>query len=152
MITSTGGVGKLGKFSTNKIFTLGYTSTTPEELLQIATERDALVLDIRLKAWSMAPRWRVEALQELLEKRYIGMSFLGNLNYKSGGLTVLNNPERGLELVTRYLVTGGDPKSVILLCACWSHVTCHRLVAAKLIAGETGCEIEHLYGSRKEGK
>jgi len=148
MLTSTGGVGKLGIFNP-LIFTLGYTSTRPDELKQIATDKGAFVLDIRLVRWSRAPQWREGALASLLTwDVYRICDLLGNVNYK-GGPIELKDPGLGVKLVLSLLAQ----KPVILLCACWSHETCHRLVAANLVAGSTiGCEIEHLYGSRKEGR
>jgi hypothetical protein len=130
----------------NKLFTLGYTSTTPEELKAIAEIRKAFVLDIRFSRYSRAPRWREGALADLLSwTTYRVAPSLGNRNYNNGGSIQIYDLKKGMEVLKMLL----DEQPVILLCACHSHVDCHRAVVAEEAVKQLGVEVEHLYGSRK---
>ena len=131
----------------NNLYTIGYTSTRPDELKQIALDKGAFVLDIRHVRFSRAPQWREGALAALLTWGvYKTAPALGNKNYKNGGSIELVNPEAGITLVKVLL----ESRPVILLCGCFRHETCHRLTVADLVVKAIGCEIEHLYGGRKE--
>jgi len=130
----------------SKIYTLGYTSTTPEELKEIAEKLGAIICDIRINPRSRAPRWNLVQFREAVgwdNYQYLGFC-LGNKNYK-GGPIELADPQQGVKLVRELL----GKKPVILVCACYYHASCHRLEAANLITVASGSEIEHLYGSRK---
>ncbi|KAF0238041.1 MAG: hypothetical protein FD167_4435, partial [bacterium] len=48
----------------NKIFTIGYTSTTPEELMSLVDELGAKLVDIRISPYSKDYRWQQKSLEQ----------------------------------------------------------------------------------------
>jgi hypothetical protein len=133
----------------SKLFTIGYTSTNPEELKQIVSQHAAQLWDIRFKAWSPAPQWRPENFKQLVGDRYHQCRALGNVNYQTGGEIKLHNPYGGLVMIRELCYKRGEV--AILMCGCREHEGCHRTVAAEYIKEhlEMPIEIEHLYGSRR---
>jgi hypothetical protein len=104
------------------LYTAGYRAGwTPHSLLAEATRLNAVVLDIRLNPTSMQPDWRKHELARALGGRYQHVPELGNLNYQGGPITIANLPV-GLAHIRHELAH----RSVILLCACANHQTCHR--------------------------
>ena len=77
------------------LFTIGYTGRKPEELKALADE-GKLILDVRLSPNSRVPRWRQEALRNLLAGLYMHRPELGNVNYKNGGPVKLADPQHSV--------------------------------------------------------
>mgnify|MGYP001163357492 CR=1 FL=1 len=120
------------------IYTAGYTSTKPAQWQAVAQKLDLTVIDTRISPMSRNPgAWDKTALEALLGIRYVHVRELGNRNYKGGDIAILDL-DRGVKLVTPYLRSG---KSIVLMCACTSHHTCHRTVVACELARLTGCKV-----------
>lgn len=120
------------------IYTCGYTSTKPGQWQSAAKKLDLTVIDTRISPISRnAEAWNKEALQALLGNRYVHVRELGNRNYRGGEIAILDLP-RGTAQVVPYLRSG---KSILLMCACTSHHTCHRTIVACELAAITGCKI-----------
>lgn len=58
----------------------------------------------------------------------------------------LYRPKEGIEKVKGF----AEKRPVILLCACWSLLECHRLVAADILEKELGVSVEHIQAVPKE--
>lgn len=121
------------------IFTAGYTGSKPAYLAGAAANRDLTVIDTRINPVSRNPAWNRGALEVLLGNRYVHIRELGNRLYKGSGIQILDL-DAGIKQVTPYL---RSEKSVLLLCACAHHVTCHRAVVASALANATGCAVVH---------
>lgn len=126
------------------LYTAGYTSLTPEELLDTAERLHALIVDVRLKPWSRwAEKWNKTNLIEVWKDRYLHMDALGNLNYKGDmgkGVIMLNDVENGTTRLAVLLKT----QPVIILCACKDHKTCHRTTVAQEMIDRYNAEVVHL--------
>lgn len=123
------------------IWTAGYANATPESLRAAAEGLDAVVVDARYRPWSKGEEWRKPALQRLLGGRYAHVPGWGNRNYKGDGPIELVDPQAAV-LATQRLVEGHA--GVLLLCQCWSWVTCHRRMCADVLEQATGWPILHL--------
>jgi uncharacterized protein (DUF488 family) len=121
-------------------YTFGYQGFLPEELVAKAEQLNALVLDVRFSPSSRDPRWRRQALVNVLGSRYRHAAEFGNKNYKGDGPIELADPRHGIAKVGPILLE----QPVILLCACWQWSTCHRKVVADLIREEYSVEVVHL--------
>lgn len=110
----------------------GYTGRTPQDLLTLAEERNALLIDIRLSAASRVPVWRLSEMQEFFKRRYVHLPALGNLNYKSGDpdRIVIKDFALGLSRLRNLLKS----HNLILLCVCRSAESCHRMVIKQKLA------------------
>lgn len=127
---------------TQTVFTYGYTSSTPADLLAFADDiPGARVLDIRFAPVSRVPRWRQDALRDLLRERYHYLHEGGNRNYRNGGPIEIVDLATTVEEVRRFYAMG---LSCILLCGCREWATCHRAVVANAIAAEFGWRVVHL--------
>ena len=124
------------------IYTAGYgAGWSPTMLAEVLTQHRAILLDIRLKAWSKTPHWQRPALFEYFgPARYLHCPALGNLNYNTGGEIKLQAPAAGVAIVQRQLDIG----SVVLLCGCRDVEACHRKVAAQLLHEALGATVVHL--------
>lgn len=129
--------------SETTIFTCGYTSTKPAWWQGAAAKLDLTIIDTRISPASRNPTWNRDCLQELLGNRYLHVPQLGNRNYKNGGAIAIVDLEAGLKLVMPYLRTG---RSVLLMCACTQHESCHRSVVAAALAAATDCPVVHWNG------
>lgn len=123
------------------VFTAGYTSLRPDNLLAAAEHLDAYLVDTRISPYSRVAYWMGAALKKAWGDRYIHIRELGNVNYKA--------PELGIKLLdaedgTFQLSQLMRKKAVILFCACKDHATCHRTVAAQEMADRYGVEVIHL--------
>lgn len=125
---------------THTLFTLGYTGLKPEQILKLAQDLGALVVDTRYSPRSRVPQWTRKQLSERLGSHYQHQPSLGNINYKGDGPIVINKPEEGIPQVASLL----EKQPVILLCVCKDCDTCHRKVVAELVQEFSGCEITHL--------
>ena len=130
------------------IYTVGYSTITPQKLKGLVESTDSYLVDTRLVPYSkFNPAWRKDDLRKLIGKnRYAWLGeTLGNLNYKGGNIQIadietgLNHLERALKL-----------KNVILLCGCKDVTKCHRLVIAEAAIaaierfGIIALELKHL--------
>lgn len=125
------------------IYTIGYSTTTPQELKKLVEDTDSYLVDTRLVPYSKQPIWRKDALKELVGKdRYAWLGkWLGNLNYKNGGNIWIADMQTGLNILER----GLKLKNVILLCGCKNVAKCHRLILAEAaIEKFVGVEVKHL--------
>lgn len=112
----------------NKIYTVGYSGRTPEQLKQAAEKLDALVVDIRHARRSRIFEWNEDNLFRVLgAERYCPLPEWGNVNYKTGPIQLADAP-RGLLKTLKFLET----HNVILLCGCAEYSICHRRVCAEL--------------------
>ncbi|MDZ4768379.1 MAG: hypothetical protein SGJ24_04560 [Chloroflexota bacterium] len=125
------------------IYTLGYTACNPDDLRSFAHARSTVVIDTRMAPRSRAPQWDGDALKQLLGvSNYQHERWLGNRNYKSVKSAIaIVNLKGGLVGPKALLDVG---MSVLLLCACVEHRTCHRFIIAEALADATGHSIEHL--------
>jgi uncharacterized protein (DUF488 family) len=121
------------EMSLHALYTLGYTGLKPEQLKTVAEKLGAVVADIRLAPRSRVPHWNYGNLNELLKPNYVWVRQWGNVNYKRGGEIKLYEPIDGATVIMNLLLKS----KVILLCACKDYRTCHRSVAANLLASET---------------
>lgn len=128
------------------IYTAGYgAGWSPTMLAEVLTQHGAILLDIRLKAWSNTPHWQRPALFEFFgPTRYMHVPALGNCNYNNGGEIALLAPEAGIRIVGNQLTR----HSVVLLCGCRNAETCHRKVAAELLHEALGAPVVHLEPQR----
>jgi hypothetical protein len=116
------------------LYTVGYAGLKREILVAVIKAQGWVLVDTRMNPVSRGGEWNKGALKAALDKQYIHMEALGNKNYKNGGEIALVNPEFGVRAVGRLLET----QPVVLLCGCADVHTCHRKVAAELVAAECG--------------
>lgn len=95
------------------------------------------MIDTRISPKSKNTAWNKESLAETLGIRYVHVKELGNRLLNQGKIAILNM-EQGVQQVAPYLRSG---KSIVLMCACTSHHTCHRSIVAAELARRTGCKI-----------
>jgi uncharacterized protein (DUF488 family) len=121
-----------------RIYTTGYTGKKPGDLLALARDNNAAIVDIRKSASSRVPCWRGPDLASLLGELYVHVPQLGNNNYKSGGDIQIADIEGGVRLVLDI-----EKPVVILLCACERAESCHRSVVAEALR-ERGQRVSEL--------
>lgn len=124
----------------NTLYTLGYTGTKPEQILNLAQTLGAIVIDTRFSPRSRALQWTRLRLTNVLGTHYQHMPNLGNINYKNGGPIQINKPDIGVPAVVARLII----QPVILLCVCKDCDTCHRKVVAEMVQAASGCKVVHL--------
>lgn len=123
------------------LYTYGYLNGSLSDIEAHVESLDAIVVDVRLKAWSRKPDWRKATLVKLLGSRYVQVSDLGNLNYKSQyGPILLKNEVAGMAMLRKMM----NAAPVILLCACRDTATCHRTTVALIAYRMWSCHVEHL--------
>lgn len=127
----------------SKIYTIGYTSTTPEELINLVNSLEAKLVDIRINPYSKDYRWIQTNLKQLFADKYLHIKEFGNENYKIGSIKVAN-PQGGILKIEPIIKV----QPVILLCACYNHEKCHRSQVASILCDFFKLEIEHLYGKQ----
>lgn len=121
------------------IYTFGYGGQQPATLRHHVERLGALLIDVRLHAWSRAPQWRAAALKALVgAANYQHLPQLGNVNYKNGRAIQLADPEAAVPIVADVLAQ----RPVILLCGCANLQTCHRREAAAFLAQACGASVE----------
>jgi uncharacterized protein (DUF488 family) len=136
----------------NQIYTVGYQSLKKiDDLVDLARLKKAAVVDIRYHPWSKDEQWQGEEINKIfIREKLFGTYYqcrqLGNVNYRDKLPIKLWNPEAGIETISKMLRNG----PVILLCACWDLLSCHRLVAAALLEKELGVQVEHIHAVPKE--
>jgi hypothetical protein len=121
------------------IYTAGYSGWQSAQLAAQVQEFGAALWDIRFSPLSRRPEWRQAELRAAIGPAYVHVKALGNVNYK-GGPIELYRPAGAIEAARRVLAE----RPVILLCACKDWRGCHRLIAAELLAGWLGAQVQHL--------
>jgi hypothetical protein len=109
----------------------GYTAKptrTPDQLLQLAINLEATVVDIRYSPRSRVLHWNQDALKEKLGRRYCLVGAFGNSAYRTGLIRVVN-PAFGMGLLNRW-----PEQNFILLCGCNDGETCHRKQVGEYLA------------------
>lgn len=132
------------------IYTLGYSQVgSLEQLVEVAAEYQAVVVDVRYRRFSRVPRWSEGSLRAALGQQYLACEALGNKNYKGeyGEGIMLANVSRGVAQLKSVLAE----TNVILLCACKEWHTCHRRDAAEAVSAALGLPVEHLQPERRTG-
>ena len=131
------------------IYSLGYLSSTPDDVKAYVDTLGARLVDIRFSPRSRNPNWTMAALIRLVgADRYLHEQRLGNVNYRNGGPIRLWQPEAALPAMRAELAD----HPVILLCACREWQPCHRRVAADFLSQQLGAPVEHLPGRIAERK
>lgn len=124
-----------------QVFTAGYTSLKPVDLLVAAESLDAYLVDIRISPYSRVEYWMGSHLKVVWGARYQHIKALGNINYKNPADGIkLRDAETGTMQLAQLMLS----KPVILICACKNHETCHRSVAAQEMADRYNMEVIHL--------
>lgn len=110
----------------------GYTgkpTRKPEQLLRLATNLDAVVVDSRFSPWSRwASHWNRYQLQALLLKRYLWIGGFGNKAYREGRIELVD-PTSGI-----YQLNNHTADNFIILCACADGESCHRKQVGEYLA------------------
>lgn len=125
---------------TDRVYTIGYSGRKPAEILEIARDLDATVFDVRFSPRSRVPHWTRGRLEALLGDRYVHVRALGNRNYRSGPIDLVDFPA-GLQLIRE------ADRPVILMCACQDPALCHRSTIAETLR-RAGMEVTELNESR----
>lgn len=112
---------------TQQVYTFGYSGHTSAQLKQLAEELDAIVFDIRFSPRSRDPQWSGKRLRAALGHRYQHIRELGNENYKSGPIQLVDF-EAGRKLIE------DSSNPIILMCVCQNYRDCHRAVVASKLS------------------
>ncbi|HUW16908.1 MAG TPA: DUF488 domain-containing protein [Actinomycetes bacterium] len=124
------------------LYTVGYGGRSPEALRDLLPP-DALVLDIRLKAWSRDQRWTSFNLSTTLPKfglRYRHDPRLGNLDYRGDSVRIADT---SAAVPLAHSVMSGE--TIVLMCVCRQPQDCHRLVVADMVRDiDSRISISHL--------
>lgn len=116
---------------TKTAYCSGYTgkpTRKPEQLRQLAINLGAVVVDIRYNPRSRVAHWNKEALQLVLQNRYLWLQGFGNWMYKQGTIA-LHDPYTALWWLTDLSVN-----RAIILCACADGESCHRKQVGEYLA------------------
>lgn len=136
----------------NRLYTIGYVASTPEDLRAYVRALGAMLCDIRFSPHSRAAMWEGRAIAWAVGgANYMHLRSLGNENYKgNGGPLKLHDPRAGAHFMKPVLAK----RPAILLCACFDVYQCHRIWAAEYLARVLGpgLEVEHLPGRFRDWK
>ena len=121
---------------TTRIYTTGYQGKTLPALRQLAAERGAVIVDIRFFPYSRNPSFTKANMQKFLGAAYFHLPELGNADYKTNKIQLVNYPA-GREWLRALEVPA------ILLCACKDPSECHRTHIAQLLKSD-GFEVEEI--------
>ena len=128
------------------LYTYGYEKQTLEDLISTAEQLNAKVVDVRYRPTSKNEQWTGSWLKAVLGKRYLHCDLLGNRNYKSNTISLVNE-HGGLAFLKQGLDKG---KTIILLCMENNPKGCHRTyIAKKMMDMVPGLEIEHILPNGK---
>ena len=72
------------------IYTLSYTGTTLAALTAFLEAKNAILVDVRYQPFSRNPQWTRKTLTAALGSRYAHVGTLGNRNYKSGPIAIVD--------------------------------------------------------------
>ena len=109
------------------LYDIGYQDLkSSDQLHRIAETLNARVVDIRFSPGSKDPQWRADKLARTLGKAYHYEQRLGNRTYKTprGNRPVINIAD--MAGGTNALLGLLKLSNVIIMCACWNRLTCHR--------------------------
>ncbi|MCZ7547390.1 MAG: DUF488 domain-containing protein [Anaerolineae bacterium] len=124
------------------IYTFGTQRRRLAELVALAGDLDALVVDVRLAPRSRVREWNQAVMAAALGDRYLHVGVFGNLNYKTAGAPVrLRDPEAGIAALEPARAAG---QSVILVCYEEDPAHCHRRDVAGLLHARWGWLVVHL--------
>jgi uncharacterized protein (DUF488 family) len=121
------------------IYTLGYNAWSREAVAAKIGDLGAWLVDIRFSPRSARQGFDQRALRADFPT-YVWVQELGNQAFKEGGAIRLLDPRRGVERVVELLAS----RPVVLACACRLVESCHRRVAADLVATATRLPLVHL--------
>lgn len=113
-----------------ELFTYGYRGPNPTQAMEdmkAYVADGAVILDIRMVAWSGNPAFRWPYLRSVLGKQYVQCVALGNARYKDGPPVEIKDLEGGLKTLAGLL----ELSDVVLLCGCAEKSQCHRRVVAE---------------------
>jgi len=116
---------------------LGYNARGADQALdRLMQDERVLLIDTRLKPWSVRPEWRREAMEKKYGRRYrYAGVVLGNLNYNIPDSEIeLANWREGKRGLLLYLSEG---YKLILLCGCREYSGCHRKRIVELLCATT---------------
>jgi uncharacterized protein (DUF488 family) len=125
-----------------KLYTIGYSGRTPQEIETIVELLDARLVDVRYSPASRLPQWSGLCLRQLFGDRYIHLRQFGNVNYKNGGPIQLVDYESGKAILS------GLDRPVVLMCVCSDPAICHRTHLARLLR-QDGFEVEEIDRDRQ---
>jgi hypothetical protein len=121
-------------------FLTGYTgkpTRTPAQLLQLAINLEAIVVDSRYSPRSRVQHWNRDWLRFALQDRYRWLQDFGNEAYKLGTIR-LSNPNGGI-----FRLDALGVSRAIVLCACADGETCHRKQVGEYLAAN-GWEVREV--------
>lgn len=127
-----------------KLYTIGYTGRTIDEIAGMAHALSAIVVDIRMSPRSKVDQWsgmRIRSDLEHREVQYHHIPELGNLDYKQRGKIRIANADTGVKKLYRLTYPN---TCAILLCACPQADECHRKTVARLMEQHYGFKVEHV--------
>jgi len=120
-----------------KLYTIGYSGRSIEELQSIVWAKNGILLDIRYSARSRRPEFSHKRLLERFGEWYNHVPEWGNLNYRASGAIEIADFDGGMNTVMRFIedyrASTGWPGDVFLMCACADPNTCHRSIVASLL-------------------
>ena len=126
-----------------KVYTFGYGFQELSALCPALERENAVVMDVRLNAWSQRPEWRDGNLRAILRSRYVHCPDWGNTNHKDRELGVnIRNYGRGLEMF-KAIEASGFFGAVVLMCGCVKEYGCHRKGLGDALRG-LGYEVQEL--------
>lgn len=126
-----------------KIYTIGYSGRTLDDMRRILNEADGALLDIRMSPRSRKPGFSEKRLREAFRDNYLWMPEFGNVNY-SGGPVELGDPALGIEMIDAIQKDAIEDEwngAIFLMCVCKDAATCHRHIVAELLR-EHGYTVE----------
>ena len=129
-----------------KIYTIGYSGRTIEELKAITDSHNGGILDIRYSPRSRRPEWSKKRLTALYGNLYLHLWEWGNELYNQGEIQLADFTEglrvfKGIEEDAKAAEWNG---AIFLMCACKEYDRCHRRQVAELLR-EHGYEVKE-YG------
>lgn len=113
---------------TTEIYTIGYGHSQPARIAAFLDQFGAILVDIRLNPYGK-PGWKGWELKRTFGERYIQVRNLGNAEYKTGGMRILDY-EAGRQVLAAL------DRPALLLCACHSPDGCHRTVVGDMLRGD----------------
>ena len=116
---------------TKTAYLTGYTgepTRTPAQLLQLAINLGAVVVDSRYNPQSRVPHWNGIALGKLMGRKYLHIRDFGNQAYKEGYIKLVD-PASGLDQLNNHTAD-----TFIILCACSDGQHCHRKQVGEYLA------------------
>lgn len=111
------------------ILTFGYCGRTFPNFAERVLAMNAIVMDIRLLAFSHAPEWRLESLEAAFGNQYVHNPKWG-LSQKNYRTIEISDWQAGLCIFQRIQEENPD-RPIILMCRCRGLAGCHRGQVAK---------------------